>query len=748
MSYRRNFSGRVKGWIISGCLAASLNLNAQSNATVRVMAANLNGNTQSYQPFAIRILQGLKPDIVCIQEFNYSNNADSDFRFMVDTAFGTNFVYYREPFNSGGDIPNGIISRYPVLNSGSWNDTVQSQPNRGFAWAQIHLPGTNKLYVVSVHLLTSSAANRGAEAANLKTLIQSNFPSNAWIVVAGDFNTDSRVESPTMTTFDSYLSDSPIPDDGSGNSNTSGTRSKPHDYVLPSFSFTNLETATVFPSHSFVNGLVFDSTVYTPLSDVAPVQFGDSTNAQHMAVMKDFSIPTGGTNAPTTNAPSITTQPQSKLVSPGSNVTFSVTADGTAPLAYQWLFNGTNIISGATTNSYTVAGAQFTNAGNYSVVVANLYGSVTSSNAVLTVTNLPPAITKQPQPQTVVIGQDATFTVTAAGAAPLSYQWLLGGTNISDANTNAYSRNNVQTNDAGDYSVVITNVSGAVTSSVATLTVLITNPVIIAQWNFNSVTPDGNTTTGTIVPSVGSGTATAIGGVAPSFVGGDATLDPAPVTDNSAWTTTTYPASTANNKSAGVQFSASTAGKQNVVVSWSQRSSNTGGKYFRLQYSTNNGTAFSDFPVSVTIATSFTAFTNDLSTLPGVSNNSNFVFRIVGEFQSTATGSGSAAYVAANSPTSTYASTGTTRFDMVTVSRSAIITNSTPPALSSAVFNGNQQFQFTVIGRAGAIYIVQFSTNLATGVWLPLLTNTSPFIFTDTNTAASAQGFYRVVSSP
>ena len=748
MSYRRNFSGRVKGWIISGCLAASLNLNAQSNATVRVMAANLNGNTQSYQPFAIRILQGLKPDIVCIQEFNYSNNADSDFRFMVDTAFGTNFVYYREPFNSGGDIPNGIISRYPVLNSGSWNDTVQSQPNRGFAWAQIHLPGTNKLYVVSVHLLTSSAANRGAEAANLKTLIQSNFPSNAWIVVAGDFNTDSRVESPTMTTFDSYLSDSPIPDDGSGNSNTSGTRSKPHDYVLPSFSFTNLETATVFPSHSFVNGLVFDSTVYTPLSDVAPVQFGDSTNAQHMAVMKDFSIPTGGTNAPTTNAPSITTQPQSKLVSPGSNVTFSITADGTAPLAYQWLFNGTNIISGATTNSYTVAGAQFTNAGNYSVVVTNLYGSVTSSNAVLTVTNLPPAITKQPQPQTVVIGQDATFTVTAAGAAPLSYQWLLGGTNISDANTNAYSRNNVQTNDAGDYSVVITNVSGAVTSSVATLTVLITNPVIIAQWNFNSVTPDGNTTTGTIVPSVGSGTATAIGGVAPSFVGGDATLDPAPVADNSAWTTTTYPASTANNKSAGVQFSASTAGKQNVVVSWSQRSSNTGGKYFRLQYSTNNGTPFSDFPVSVTVATSFTAFTNDLSTLPGVSNNSNFVFRIVGEFQSTATGSGSAAYVAANSPTSTYASTGTTRFDMVTVSGLAIITNSTPVALSSVIFTGNQQFKFTVTGLAGANYVVQFSTNLATGVWLPLLTNTSPFIFTDTNTAASAQGFYRVVSSP
>jgi hypothetical protein len=85
---------------------------------------------------------------------------------------------------------------------------------------------------------------------------------------------------------------------------------------------------------------------------------------------------------------------------------------------------------------------------------------------------------------------------------------------------------------------------------------------------------------------------------------------------------------------------------------------------------------------------------------------------------------------------------------MVTVSGSTIITNSTPPLLSSAVFNGNQQFQFTVTGQAGANYIVQFSTNLATGVWLPLLTNTSPFTFTDTNAAAFAQQFYRVVSSP
>ncbi|MEJ0089365.1 MAG: hypothetical protein WDM80_06420 [Limisphaerales bacterium] len=64
---------------------------------------------------------------------------------MVDIGFGTNFFYYREPISG---IPNGIISRYPMINSGYWVDTLVA--NRGFAWAQIDLPGTNDLYVVSV----------------------------------------------------------------------------------------------------------------------------------------------------------------------------------------------------------------------------------------------------------------------------------------------------------------------------------------------------------------------------------------------------------------------------------------------------------------------------------------------------------------------------------------------------------------------------------------------------------------------
>ena len=735
------------------CLAAlialvSFDAPAQSNVNVRVMAANLNGNTQSYQPFALRILQGTKADVVAIQEFNYTStnglgvNTPAAFREMIDTAFGTNFVYFREPFTGNGDIPNGIISRYPILTNSSWPDTVQSQPNRGFAWAQIDLPGTNDLYIVSVHLLTSSAANRAAEANNLKTMMQANFPANAWIVVAGDFNADPRTEA-CITTFNGYLTDVPIPVDKNGNSNTSANRSTPHDYVLPSLTLTNFETATLFPALTYPNGLVFDSRVYTTdeLTNFVPVQAADSGLAQHMAVMKDFLIPTGGTT--TTNPPVITAQPQSQGIATGNSVTFSVGVTGTAPLSYQWLFNGTNI-SGATTNPLTLANVQLTNAGNYSVIITNIAGSVTSSVAVLTVSNAPPAISTQPQSQSVLAGQTATFSVTASGTLPLNYQWRLGGTNLSGATTNPFVLANVQPTNAGNYSVVITNVAGSVTSSVAALTILVTNPVAFVQWNFNSVTPDAAVATGTSSPSLGTGTASLVGGATATFATGDTTFDPAGTTDNSGWNTATYPAQGTGNKTRGAQFAVSTAGKQNIVISWSSESPGTGSKYGRLQYSTN-GTDFADFSVVFTNGGTFTVKTNSLAGISGVNNNPNFVFRFMSEWESTAANTANANYVAASG---SYGTAGSMRYDMVTVSGTTFST-ATPAAaavLSAPVFSGGQ-FQMVVTGTATSNYVVQVTTNLAPANWVLKFTNASPFTFTDTDMTAP-QKFYRAIVQP
>ncbi len=164
-----------------------------------------------------------------------------------------------------------------------------------------------------------------------------------------------------------------------------------YDYVFPSQSLSNQLVATTFASHTFPKGLVFDSHVYTPLSDVSPVTYDDShvLNMQHMGVMRTFNVTYYVTNY-VTNPPSITLDPQSQTVAQGSNVTFTVTADGTAPLAYQWRFGSTNI-AGATTNSYTRMNSQPADAGSYCVVVTNAAGSRTSSTATLTVI-VPPAL--------------------------------------------------------------------------------------------------------------------------------------------------------------------------------------------------------------------------------------------------------------------------------------------------------------------------------------------------------------------
>ena len=90
-------------------------------------------------------------------------------------------------------------------------------------------------------------------------------------------------------------------------------------------------------------------------------------------------------------APTIDTPPQSQSVKAGSNVTFTVTASGLPPPNYQWRFNSATI-AGATNNSYLRPNVTTNDSGNYSVVVTNLAGSLTSANALLTVTPLAPLV--------------------------------------------------------------------------------------------------------------------------------------------------------------------------------------------------------------------------------------------------------------------------------------------------------------------------------------------------------------------
>jgi hypothetical protein len=181
-------------------------------------------------------------------------------------------------------------------------------------------------------------------------------------------------------------------------------------------------------------------------------------------------------------------QPQSQMVAAGSIVTFSATVYGAPPFVFQWYFNGAPVGSpttGTNFSSYTLTNVGTNQSGSYSVRVVNGYGSLTSSNAVLTVV-LPPVITAQPASRTNNAASTATFYVGAASAAPLSYQWqkngtnLLNGAKILGAMSSTLTITAVSSNDVAVYAVVVTNLAGASTSFSATLTV-VDPPTITVQ---------------------------------------------------------------------------------------------------------------------------------------------------------------------------------------------------------------------------------------------------------------------------
>ncbi|MBK8476504.1 MAG: immunoglobulin domain-containing protein [Opitutaceae bacterium] len=205
------------------------------------------------------------------------------------------------------------------------------------------------------------------------------------------------------------------------------------------------------------------------------------------------------------SAPTITAPPTAQSVDEGRAATFSVTATGKPAPSYQWLKNG-NAITGATTATLTFATARTSDAGNYSVRVANYLGNVTSPPVALTVNTFAPTITTQPAPQRGEIGGTVAFSVTATGAPFPSYQWQKDGNTIVGATLSTLTLTSIQTSSAGNYRVVVTNSAGSVTSNAAALTVNTYAPTITAQPASRNVNAGASATfsvtaTGSPVPT-------------------------------------------------------------------------------------------------------------------------------------------------------------------------------------------------------------------------------------------------------
>lgn len=183
-------------------------------------------------------------------------------------------------------------------------------------------------------------------------------------------------------------------------------------------------------------------------------------------------------------APFITYEPSDQTGYAGQSTSFSVNVDGSPPFNYQWRKDGTNL-PGADSAWLQLSTVSFLDTGSYSVVVTNEWGSIESSNAVLTVLpSIAPVIIKHPRSLEVAAGVNTWLFANATGAPEPYYVWTKVGPPPPappdpwpplpwfPSGLDTKRLNGVTTEDAGIYFVRATNVAGQAVSREALLTVL------------------------------------------------------------------------------------------------------------------------------------------------------------------------------------------------------------------------------------------------------------------------------------
>jgi hypothetical protein len=496
--------------------------------------------------------------------------------------------------------------------------------------------------------------------------------------------------------------------------------------------------------------------------------------------------------------PTITLQPQTQVSVPGASITFSVLATG-GGLSYQWQFNG-NDLAGATNTSLTLTNVQTTNAGGYSVVVANMFPPVTSDTAYLVMT--PPGIAAQPQNQTNYTGTTASFSVIPSGDAPFSYQWRKNGSNLSTGTNNPLLLPNVQLSDAGNYSVVVFNPLGSVTSAVATLTAIV--PLLISQQPTNLVADAGTNVTFSVTAS----------GTGPlhyqwRFNGGDITSNPSATTSSLSLTNIqltnngTYSVKILDDVSTATSSNATLIVKLKPFItqhptgltlaagSTASLNISAGGSLpltFRWRranlslpngiFTTNANTSFLTLTnVGATDASFYNvAITNFAGAAPGLSSNAFVTVVIPPTDQTVTTGSNATFSVSASSlarvlyqwrfngsdltgetnatlnlSNAQSANAGTYAVVVTTVTNAAVapgtfsanLTVVTPSFLTQPQFVGAGAFRMLLQGNPGRSYDIEISSALTNWTRLATIVYTNglmPFI---DNTATNRQRFYR-----
>ncbi len=272
---------------------------------IRFTSANLtSGNNQAYEEEGIRILKALKSDIIMIQEFNFGSNTKNDIKNFVKNTFGTEYQYFRGTPTGNGDIPNGIISKYPIIKTGEITDPRVT--DRKIDYVEIKVNDKINLMVFSVHLKGQEDDSQITAAQLITQKISEHKKTHTgyYYIVGGDFNGEASVGNEGFGKFNNkeiMQINFPYPKSEYGNDgNTNRTRTAKLDFILADTNLYQYQISTDYcisnlNCKKYENGLVFDSRNYsrndldTYFTEVQPNDC-DAKNMQHLAVVKDFLI--------------------------------------------------------------------------------------------------------------------------------------------------------------------------------------------------------------------------------------------------------------------------------------------------------------------------------------------------------------------------------------------------------------------------------------------------------------------------
>jgi hypothetical protein len=361
---------------------------------------------------------------------------------------------------------------------------------------------------------------------------------------------------------------------------------------------------------------------------------------------------------PAAVAPTITAQPANQTVTVGQTATFTAAATGTAPLAYQWQNNGANI-SGAVSASYTTpVTTSAANGSAFHIIVGNSAGSATSSAATLTVNPTgAPAITQQPQSQTVQAGQSATFTVVISNGPCTSFWYVNGtghygaaGSSISYTVPNTtlamngwtvavdlYACGSAGTNygNSQTATLTVTAATGAPTittqpanqtvtaGQTATFTVAASGTAPLSyQWQENGANITGATSASYTTPATSSASNGSTFAVLVSNSVGNVTSNTATLTVNAAAvapTITTQPASQTVSAGQTATFSVAATGTAPLNYQWLENGTAISGATSSTYTTPATTTSYNGDIFQVTVSNSVSSVTSSSATLTIVS---------------------------------------------------------------------------------------------------------------------------------